>query len=151
MKGISLSGWILGIMGATLAVVVVVAIVLALQPPKQFGIGTPEATVQDYLQAVIDGDQSEVALLMTPELLERCGNDLIQLRHSPDSFRAVIVDTNPIGDRTAVSVEITEGSDGGIFSSSWTFDETLIVAHDGDGWLIAEPPWPIYCAEGLEP
>ena len=151
MKDISRSGWVLGSMGAVLAVVVVVAIVLAVQPPEEFGTGTPEATVQDYLQAVVDGDQGEVALLMTPELLERCESDLTQIRHAPDSFRAVIVDTSPIGDRTAVDVEITEGSDGGIFSSSWTFDETLIVEHDGTGWLIAESPWPIYCAEGLEP
>jgi len=151
MKDISRSGWILGIMGVTLAVVVVVAIVLALQPPEQFDPGTPEATVQDYLQAVIDGDQGEVALLMTPELLERCGTDLIQVRHSPDSFRAVIVDTNSIGDRTAVNVEITEGSDGGLFSDSWSFEETLVVEHDGAGWLIAESPWPIYCAESTQP
>ena len=148
MKDVSRSGWVLGIVGALLAVLVVVAIVLALQPPEQFEPGTPEATVQDYLQAVIDGDQSEVALLMTPELLERCGTDLIQLRYSPDSFRAVILGTDPFGDRTVVNVEITQGSGPGLFGDSWSFEETLVVEQDGAEWLIAEAPWPIYCGEG---
>ena len=148
MKGVSRSGLVLGIVGALLAVLVVVAIVLALQPPEQFDPGTPEATVQNYLQAVIDGNQSEVALLMTPEVVERCGADLIQLRYSPDGFRAVILGTEPFGDRTVVQVEITQGSGPGLFGDSWAFEEALVVEQDGAEWLIAEAPWPIYCGEG---
>jgi hypothetical protein len=147
MAGTTRSGMVLGILGALVAVLVVIAIVLAVQPPEQFDPGTPEATVQDYLQAVSDGGQAEVALLMTPELLERCGTDLIQLQYSPESFRAVILDTDPFGDRTAVTVEITQGSGRGLFGDSWSFEETLIVEQDGAEWLIAEAPWPIYCGE----
>ena len=85
---------------------------------------------------------------MTPELLERCGTDLIQLRSSPDSFRAVILGTDPFGDRTVVNVEITQGSGPGLFGDSWSFEETLVVEQDGAEWLIAQTPWPIYCGEG---
>jgi len=147
MSRVTRSGLVLAIVGASLAVVVVVAIVLALQPPDQFDPGTPEATVQNYLQAVIDGDQVEVELLMTPELLERCRADLDQIRHSPESFRAVIVDADPTGDRVTVDIEITEGSGGGVLGDSWSFDETLIVEQRGTEWLIAEEPWPIYCGD----
>ena len=147
MKGITRSGLVLGIVGVLLAVLVAVAIVLALQPPDQFDAGTPEATVQDYLQAVIDSDQTAAAGLMTPDLVKRCGSDLSQIRRSPGSFRAVILDTEPLGDDLIVNIEITEGSGSGLFGDSWSFDESLILIQVGDEWLIAEAPWPIYCGE----
>ena len=147
MKGITRSGLVLGIVGVLLAVLVAVAIVLALQPPDQFDAGTPEATVQDYLQAVIDSDQTAAAGLMTPELVKRCGTDLSQIRRSPENFRAVIIDTEPLGDDLIVNIEITEGSGSGLLGDSWSFDESLILIQVGDEWLIAEAPWPIYCGE----
>ena len=147
MKGITRSGLVLGIVGVLLAVLVVVAIVLALQPPEQFDAGTPEATVQSYLQAVADSDQTAAARLMTPDLAKRCGADLSQIRRSPESFRAVILDTEPLGDDLIVNIEITEGSGSGLFGDSWSFDESLILIQTGDEWLIAEAPWPIYCGE----
>src|SRR5665811_2318348 len=105
MKRITRSGMVLGIIGVGVGALVVVALVLALQPPKQLDPGTPEATVQGYLQAVIDGNQGEAERLMTPDLVKRCA-DLTQIRHASHSFRAVIVDTAPLGDRMVVTVEI---------------------------------------------
>ena len=147
VNGISRSGLVLGVVGALLAVLVVVAIVLALQPADSLDPGTPEATVQNYLQAVIDSDEAEAAALMTPDLAERCGADLVALRHAPDSFRAVIVDTESLGTDAIVTVEITEGSGSGLLGDSWTFDESFVLEPVGTEWLIAESPWPIYCGE----
>ena len=56
--------------------------------------------------------------------------------------------TDPLGDRTVVNVEITQGSGPGLFGDSWSFEETLVVEQDGAEWLIAQTPWPIYCGEG---
>lgn len=147
MAGPTRSGVVLAIIGAVVVAAVVVALVLALQPPKELDPGTPEATVQSYLQAVIDEDQAEAVHLLTPDLVKRCGADLGQFRHSPDSFRAVIVDTGSYDNRMAVNVEITEGAGSGLFGDSYTFEETLILEQVGDDWLIAEAPWPIYCGE----
>lgn len=147
MRGITRSGMVLGIIGALVGVLVVVALVLALQPPKQLDPGTPEATVQGYLQAVIDGDQGKAERLMTPDLVKRCGTDLTQIRHAPEGFRAVIVDTAPLGDRMVVTVEIAQGSGRGLFGDSYTFEEAVVLEQVGDDWLIAESPWPIYCGE----
>jgi len=146
MKGITRSGMVLGIIGVVVGALVVVALVLALQPPKQLDPGTPEATVQGYLQAVIDGDQGEAERLMTPDLVKRCA-DLTQIRHASDNFRAVIVDTAPLGDRMVVTVEINDGAGLGLFGDSYTFEEAVVVEQVGDDWLIAESPWPIYCGE----
>jgi hypothetical protein len=147
MKGVTRGGIVLGIIGALVGVLIVVAVVLVLQPPDEFDAGTPEATVQGYFQAVIDGNRAEAASLMTPDLVERCGAELVQIRDAPDSFRVVIVETESGDDRSFVNVEITEGAGSGLFGDSYTFDEAIVVERVGDDWLIAEAPWPIYCEE----
>lgn len=147
MKGVTRSGVVLAIVGAFAGVLVVIAIVLALQPAQQLEPGTPEATIQSYLQAVIDGDQAEAARFMTPVLVQRCDADLTQIRHAPGSFRAVIVDTQPYEDEVVVTVEITEGPGAGLLGDSYAFEASMVVEQVGEDWLIAEAPWPIYCRE----
>lgn len=138
----------LGVIAAAVAATVVVALVLALQSPKKFDPGTPEATIQGYFQAVIDHNRIEAERFMTQDLVERCGADLNQIRDAADSVRVVIVDTTPDGDRMMVRVEITERSASSlIFGESYTFQETLVVERVGGVWLISEAPWPIYCWE----
>jgi len=148
MKGVTRSGLILGIIAAGVAVTVVGALVLAVQPPKSFDPGTPEATVQGYFQAVVDRSRLDVERFMTPDLVERCGAALNLNRDTPDSLRVVIVDTELDVRRVAVTVEITERSAASLFlGESYTFQETLVVERLGDARLIAEAPWPIYCWE----
>ena len=147
MKGVTRSGIVLGIIVAAIALIIALALVLALRPPKQFDPGTPEATVQGYLQAVIDEDQAKAASFMTRDLVKRCGVDLNQIRRGPDSFRAVIVDTLVLDNVVYVDVELTEGSGGGVFGDPYGFVETLTLEKSGEDWLIAEAPWPIYCGE----
>ena len=147
VQRITRSGIVLGIIVAVIVVIVAVALVFALQGPEQFDPGTPEATVQGYLQAVIDEDQTAAARFLVPDLAKRCGSDLDRIRHYPRSFRAVVADTRPFGDQILITVEISEGSGAGLFSDSYTFDETLVLEKAGDEWLIAQVPWPIYCRE----
>ena len=150
MKGVTRSGLILGIITAGVAVTVVGALVLAVQPPKVFDPGTPEATVQGYFQAVVDRSRLDAERFMTPDLVERCGAALRQIHDAPDSLRVVIVDTESDGRSVAVAVEITERSASSLFlGEPYTFQETLVVERIGDVWLIAEAPWPIYCWEVL--
>lgn len=148
MRDLARSSVVLGAIGAAVAVVVVVGLVLALQPPKQFDPGTPEAAIQGYFQAVVDRSRVDAERFMTPKLVERCGADLNQIRDTADSLRVVIVDTEPDAGRIAVTVEITERSASSVFlGEPNTFSETLVVERVGDGCLIAEAPWPIYCWE----
>ena len=148
MKGVTRSGIVLGTIAAVVAAVVVVALLLALRPPTEFDPGTPEAAVQGYFQAVADRSRVDAKQFMTPELVERCVADLNEIRHTPDSLRVVIVATEPDGDQTLVTVEITERPASSLFlGESYTFEETLVLERSGDVWLIAEAPWPIYCWE----
>lgn len=141
------SGIVLGIIVAAIVVIVAVALVLALRGPEQLEPGTPEATVQGYLQAVIDEDPTAVAGFLTADLAKRCASDLDQVRFHPDSFKAVIADTRPSRDQMFITVEITEGSGASVFSDSYTFDEILVLEKTSGTWSIAEVPWPIYCRE----
>ena len=148
MRDLARSSVVLVAIGAAVAVVVIVGLVLALQPPKQFDPGTPEAAIQGYFQAVVDRSRADAERFMTPDLVERCGADLNQIRDTADSLRVAIVDTEPDGSRAEVTVEITERSASSVFlGEPHTFREALVVEHVGDVWLISEAPWPIYCWE----
>ncbi|MGB5167232.1 MAG: hypothetical protein WBN35_01330 [Acidimicrobiia bacterium] len=148
MKGITRSGVVLGIIVAAIGVIVVVALVLALQGPDQFDAGTPEAAVQGYFQAVVDRSRVDAERFLMPDLVERCDAGLSQIRDGADSLRVVILDTEPDAGRIAVTVEITERSASSVFlGEPYSFRDTLILERAGDVWLIAEVPWPIYCWE----
>lgn len=59
-----------------------------------------------------------------------------------------ILDTEPDGDRIAVTVEIAERAVSSMFlGEPYTLRETLIVEPAGDVRRIAEAPWPISCWE----
>ena len=134
--------------GAVVVALIAVAIVLALQPTPQLDPATPEGTVQGYFQALFDDDDELARTYFTDDLADRCEPSEFHDR-SDERAGVVIVDTETRGDRVRVHVKITEtyGTDP-FGSSSYSFDETLVLEQHGDRWLIAEPPWPIYyCPE----
>ena len=148
MERITRSGVVLGIILAVIVALVAGALVLALQGPEQFDAGTPEAAVQGYFQAVVDRSRVDAERFLTPDLVEHCGADLNQIRAAVDTLRVVILDTEPEGDRIAVTVEISERAASSVFlGEPYTFRDTLILERAGDVWLITEVPWPIYCWE----
>jgi hypothetical protein len=148
MTGVTRGGIVLGVTGAVVAAVVVVALVLAMRGPNEFEPGTPEAAVSGYFQAVIDQNRAEAERFMIPNLVDQCGSDVDQLRDVPDGLRIVILATESEGDRMFVKVRITERSGAGpLLGDEHTFEETLVLAEVAGEWLIAEVPWPIYCRE----
>jgi hypothetical protein len=148
MTSVTRGGIVLGVTGAVVAAVVVVALVLAVQAPNEFDPGTPEAAVSGYFQALIDRNRAEAERFMAPDLVDHCGSDLDQVREAPDGLRVVIVATERDGDRMLVTVRITERSGPGpLLGDEHTFEETLVLAEVAGDWLIAEVPWPIYCRE----
>ena len=138
---------ILVVIGTLVAVLIGVAVMLALRPPPEFNPATPEGTAQGYFQAVLDGNEGLAFDYLTETFGDRC--DTSEMRHAtPDDARVVITRTQIDGAHAEVEVEITETYGEGPFGGgSYTFDETLFMDRHGDGWLIAEIPWPIhdYC------
>ena len=137
------SGTVLKVIGVFVALLVVVAIVFAVQPPEQLDPHTPEGTAQGYFQAVNDGDRELAETFMTEALIDACHDAWTHVDHDETS-RVVITDTT-IGAETAeirVAITVSYGDEpfGG---GSYDRTETLTLKRSGDFWLIAEPTWPL--------
>ena len=140
---------ILVIIGALVAVLIGVAVVLALRPPPEFSPSAPEGTAQAYFQAVLDGDEDLASTYLVQAQRDLCDTGV--MRHQiPNDVRVVIIRTEIDGVDAEIEVEITETYGEGPFGGgSYTFDEILVMERHEDRWLIAETPWPIdiYCLE----
>jgi len=133
---------------AIVVALAVVAIVNARQGPEQFEPGTPEATVQEYFQDLIEGQADEALDLIDPDL----GCDS---RYTPTvGVSRVVLDRVTYNtDRTEASarVQVTETWGTGLFGpDEATFVETIHLTADADGdWYISRPPWPYFdCRPG---
>ena len=142
---------VLVVIGALVAVLVVMAIVFAVQPPKQLDPHTPEGTAQGYFQAVNSSDLDLAETYLTDELRDACEWDRWFLEDSANS-RVVITDTTTAGENAEVAVTISISyGDEPFGADSYDQKDTLTMERSGDLWLISEPVWPIdsyFCHEG---
>ena len=113
----------------------------ALAEPETFDPATPEGVVQNYLQAVFDGDEAASLALMEPELADRCRRDSTSLDYRTDGARAFLDGTSIDGDRASVAIEIRHTSDG---IDEWIENETIWLDRSESSWQISEPPWPYW-------
>ena len=133
--------------GVVVTVLIGVAIVIALQPPAVLDPTTPEGTAQGYFQALHDGDDAAVTSYLTDDLIDRCDiypylQDVYRYEQR-EATSVSIVSTEIDGDSARVELVITVTyGDGPFAAGSDTFDETLVMEHQDDRWLIAEPAWP---------
>lgn len=139
--------WGLGGLGAL--VVAALAGMLLLRPGvEQFEAGSPEAAVQGYLEAVLDGDHRAALEYLTPELRDACRSEV---RHAwvPDSARVTLAGTHVEGGRAEVDVVVTELRPPGPFGpESHSVDVTLFLERADERWAISAAPWPVWtCGE----
>lgn len=126
----------------------IAGVVAALRPVGDFEPGTPEATVQDYIQAVMDGDTESAAGLFASG--SSCDADDID-RDRTDQPARVGLRSTDVEDGTAqVEVEIVFSSAGGPFDTyEYSQEETFELVREGDRWLITDEPWPMFfCRQG---
>lgn len=143
MKHRSTSTVVLTSIGVVVALLVVVAIVFALQPPTQFDPGTPEGTAQGYFQALNDGDTRLAESFMTEDLRRACQDDWWYF--DPDSTNRVLI-TGSLIDGTTATIEVDIESsygDGPFDGGSYRHDERLSMERHGEIWFISEPAWPM--------
>lgn len=143
MKAKPTSNSVLMIIGAFVALLLVVAVVLAIQPPKTFDPLTPEGTVQGYYEAVLDEDYELAFTFLTEEARDSCELDFWYLRRDED-VRIVIVGSEIADERAEldVTIEVFYG-EGPFNGGSYSEDETVRLELRGDLWLISEPTWPM--------
>lgn len=144
------AGLVLGICVALLVLVAVVAAVLSTsRSGAQLPEGSPEATVQDYLRAVTDGDTRRAATHLDPE--GRCTERDLRDAHAGDPTRVVLRDTRTEGEEADVRVDLVHG-DGGPFGGDGYREElTLDLRREGGAWVVTGEPWPMYACSGSRP
>lgn len=135
------------VVGGIVALAVIAAVVAALRPVAEFAEGTPEATVQEYIRAVLDGDGAAAATLFAGD--SPCSADDIERDLPADPARVVLQSSETDGARATVRVEIVSSSDGGPFETyEYSQEERFRLVEEGGRWLITEEPWPMFfCRE----
>jgi hypothetical protein len=154
MSSTSLSTrWLAGV-----AAVVVVAVALSVVAivaggdEQEFAAGTPEATVQSYLRAVIDRDVSAAAGHLAADLVGRCDEQRLRdayRRPSDRDVRVTLIGTTEVGEVTEVRTRITEVRGNPPFGGDdFSHDEFFALQQEDGEWRIVDPPWPLYfCPE----
>lgn len=133
----------LAVIGGIVALLVVVAVILAIQPPATFDPDTPEGAAQGYYEAVLDGENELAFTYLTEELRDDCDDEFWWHNESEDA-RIVITRSEIEGDRAEldVTIEVSYG-DGPFGGGSYSQDETVKLELHGDRWLISAPTWPM--------
>ena len=110
--------------------------------------GTPEAAVQDYLDAVLDRDSEAAERMLAPD--SPCDVEDLDNAFVDDDVRVSLRDVE-VSDTTArVDVTISAGS-GGLIPSEWSEEHTFRLRRTGDDWLITGAPWPLFeCGEMIK-
>lgn len=130
---------------AGIGLLVVVLVVVALvREPVELDPGTPEGTVQEYLQALGDGDYERAIGLLEPERFEDCTPAHLA-RFTPDEPFTATLESTPRDEtdetRAFVDVRMRFGTNG-LFGSSWETYESFTLVNEDGFWWITEDPWP---------
>jgi hypothetical protein len=131
------------LVGAIVFLAVVAGVVVANRSAPDVDPGTPEGVVQQYLQAVVDGDYPAAADLLAPS--SGCDLSDVSAAYAPGSAQVVLKDTAVDGDRAVVTVDVTEGAGDDLFGSSgYSHTERVTVVRDDGAWKIAGSTWLLY-------
>ena len=139
-------------MGAgLLALLAVAAIAVALRSPANFEPGSPEAVVQEYVNAVLDEDSEAAFALLTPSAQRRCKLEDLEDRYiRGEQSRIVLVDSEITGDTATVELEFTAASGDSPFDIyEYSFEQRFKLRDVDGAWRLSAAQWPFYrCTEG---
>lgn len=126
---------------------VVAGVVSALRPVSEFELGTPEATVQAFLQAVFEGDEEAAEGYLAAA--SGCDASDIERARTDNSSRVVLRESD-IEDRSArVTVEIVSSSDDGPFDvDEYSQRRTYDLVRESGEWRLSDAPWPLFSCRG---
>ncbi len=150
--------WMIGAASA-LGVLLVASVIVALtERESEFESGTPQATVQRFLQAVQASEFQGAYDMLAANLQENCSPE--RMFGSPSSYndrlqtnRITLEGTDTVGDATFVTLRIAEfRADGPFGSSERSHDQRYVLQLEGGDWRFVEYPWPLFnCGSFLAP
>ena len=153
MSKIWLIGW-----AAALAVLLLASLVVGLtQSEDAFQAGTPEETVQRYLQAAQDKDFKATHGLLSRELKEDClienfATEVFRDGEDVTDSRVTLEDKQDLNGSVVVIARVTRIRGSGPFgtSESSRMQNYTLVLEDGE-WRFSHYPWPNYDCRGPLP
>jgi hypothetical protein len=142
------------IMGAVVAIAVLVTVALIMgRDTKTYSPGTPEAAVQDFIQAGFDNDMPALLASLTTDARTSCEAEIVRQRFDDNVYseglRAALEDMEITSDDTAIAeVQFHQDNTNNLFDTSgWSHDERFTLTRiDGD-WLIDKADWPYQFSE----
>ncbi len=140
--------WLIG-GGAILALLLVASVVATLaQNEADFGPGSPEAVVQDYLRALDSEDFETAYEALSPELRDECeveemfGGRVFSGEYIGER-RVTLEGTQELDDTVFVTVKIVSLSGGGLFGPyEYDFEERFALKRFDGAWKFSQEPWP---------
>jgi hypothetical protein len=133
-----------------LVIIAVIAVVVSSGSELELEPGSPEAAVQAYVRAVLDGDEDTAFGLLTAdyqgELQRRCRD----LRPPVDQdLRVTLREVDGGSGEATVQVRITESGGSGPFDQyQYSYEERFELKGSAGSWLIDLAPWALeVCGE----
>jgi hypothetical protein len=131
------------VVGVVVVLAVVAGVVGAHRSAPTLDPNTPQGVVQEYLKAVLAEDYAAAATLLSST--SGCHLADVSSANVSSSARIVLHDTVVDGDTAVVTLDVTEGADGGPFGDSgYTHTERITAERDGGAWKISGSPWLLY-------
>jgi hypothetical protein len=140
------------VVGAVIALVVLVVWLSASRSSTELAVGSPERTVQSYLAALTRHDAAEAASYLDPS----SGCEVADLEQNglPEGLRVTLTAstvTTGGGTPSARVTVLVRFDDGPLGGSNPGSSETHLfqLTRPGQQWLISGTPWPLYACKGV--
>ena len=136
------------IVGACVVVAVLITVVLvAIRGPATFEPGTPEATLQAFINAGLDADEDTLLALMTEESAASCRQEFDERHYGrffyDDDVRAQLDEMEITGSRADATVIFRRSSSNDPFdTSTWSSTESFRLQLEAGEWRIDRAEWP---------
>ena len=140
--------WFGAVIGALIALSIILVAVTTNQPEKVLPENTPEGTVQRYLLALNEGDYQKAFGYLSPSPQERFNYDdwMRSLGSRPGgsspSWKASLGTATVTGSEARVNIIISVFAPGGPFSDPVRTNTVLFtLKRSGESWLITSPTY----------
>lgn len=132
---------VLGFVVAAIAIVALIVVLASRQSTTQLDQGTPEATVQQYLQAVSDRNFDQALEFLSED--SKCTVEDFDRAYIQESLRIGLTESSANQETAAVTVSI-QSSNGDPFGGTYTEERNFRLVNSDGEWKITGTPWPNY-------
>ena len=134
------------VVGALVVLAAAAAVLSSTRGTTHYAAGSPEATVQAYLTAVLQGDTERAAGYLAPS--GGCDQGDLAGVTVADSTRVNLVHTTTGTDTAQVRVAVDRSDEGGPFAVGESEEHVYHLTRTGGRWLLEGTPWPLYDCTG---